>query len=55
MTISHDSFLERAPFINKVASSRKNEILPGSMLLSTIFSLASSKAGNDVSIPDRKQ
>lgn len=53
MTISHDSFLERAPFINSVASSRENEILPGSKLLSTIFSLASSKAGNDVSIPDR--
>lgn len=52
MTISHDSFLERAPFINSLASSLKNVILPGSMLLRTIFSLASSTAGNDESTPD---
>lgn len=55
MTISHDSFLERALFINSVASSCKNDILSGSMLLSTMFSLASSKAGKDVSTPDRMQ
>lgn len=53
MTTSHDSFLERAPFINSVASSLRNDILPGSMLFRTIFSFASSKAGNDVSTPKR--
>lgn len=55
MTTSHDSFLERAPFINSIASSLRNDILPGSMLFRTIFSLASSKAGNDVSTPERIQ
>jgi len=53
MTISQDSFLKRAPFINSVASSFKKDILPGSMLLSTTFSLASSKASSDVSIPNK--
>lgn len=53
MTTSHDSFLERAPFINSVASSLRNDILSGSMLFRTIFSFASSKAGNDVSTPKR--
>jgi hypothetical protein len=37
-----------------MASSLKNDILPGSRLLRTIFSLASSKAGIDVSTPVRK-
>lgn len=55
MTKSHDSFLERAAFINSIASSLRNDILSGSMLLRTIFSLASSRAGNDVSIPKRVQ
>jgi hypothetical protein len=51
MTISQDSFLRRAPFMNSVASSFKKDILPGSMLLSTTFSLASSRAGSDESTP----
>lgn len=55
ITKSHDSFLERAPFINSVASSLKKDILPGSRLLRIIFSLASSRAGNDVSTPERKK
>lgn len=52
MTMSHDSFLERALFINLVASSLINDIFPGSTLLRAIFSLASARAGNDVSTPD---
>lgn len=52
MTISHDSFLERALFINAVASSLKNDILSGSILLRATFSSASSKAGSDVSTPN---
>lgn len=38
--------------MNTVASSLKNEIFPGSNLLSEIFSFASSKAGNEESIPE---
>lgn len=52
MTISHDSFLEIAPFINALASSFTNDNIPGSMLLRAIFSLASSIAPNDESTPD---
>lgn len=55
ITTSHDSFLAAAPFMNSVASSLKNEILPGSNLLSWMFSFASSKAGDDESIPENKQ
>lgn len=51
MTTSHDSFLNKALFMNTVASSFKKDILAGSNLLRAIFSRASSKAGNDVSIP----
>jgi hypothetical protein len=36
-------------FMISVASSIKMDILPGSMLLSTTFSLAGSKAGSDES------
>lgn len=53
MTISQDSSLKRASFINSVASSFKKDILPGSMLLSTTLSVASSRAGNDVSTPNK--
>lgn len=54
ITISHDSFLERASFMNSVASSLINDILPGSMLLRTTFSFANSTAGNDESIPENR-
>lgn len=53
ITISHDSFLVRACLIYSVASSLKNVILSGSTLFKTIFSLASSTAGSDVSTPKR--
>lgn len=52
MTISQDSSLRRAAFMNSVASSFKKDILSGSMLLSTTFSLASSRAGIDESTPN---
>lgn len=52
MTISHDSFLERAPFINSLASSFTNDIFSGSMLLRAIFSVASSIAPKDESTPE---
>lgn len=51
MTMSHVSFLEAAFFIKAVASCFRNDILPGSRLLSAIFWLASSKAGDDESTP----
>lgn len=52
MTISQDSFLDRASFMNAVASAFRNDILSGSMLLRITFSFASSRAGNDESIPE---
>lgn len=55
ITISHDSCLERELFINSVASSLRNDILSGFKLLSTTFSLANSKAGNEVSTPVGKR
>lgn len=52
MTISQDSFLDRASFMNAVTSIFKNDIFSGSMLFRITFSFASSRAGNDESIPD---
>ncbi|WJX64862.1 hypothetical protein P8452_49594 [Trifolium repens] len=40
-------------FMNSVASSMKMDILQGSMLLSTTFSLAGSRAGSDESTPNK--
>jgi hypothetical protein len=39
--------------MNSVASSIKMDILQGSMLLSTTFSLAGSRAGSDESTPNK--
>lgn len=55
MTKSHDSFLERALFMNWVTSSFKNDIFSGSNMLRATFSLASSSAGIDESTPEKTQ
>lgn len=53
ITISHDSFLETAAFMNSVASSRRKDILWESKPFNATFSLASSNAGEDESTPSK--
>jgi hypothetical protein len=52
ITKSQDFSFEIAAFINLVASSFRNEILLELILFSLAFSSASSKAGNEESIPN---